>query len=51
MALGGGYVIPALGYRSLCLMGAGLMAIGTVVFWAYFRVPRGEYARGSGPPT
>lgn len=44
-ALVGGYIIPALGYRSLCLVSMGLMAVGTLVFWVYFRVPRGEYAR------
>lgn len=51
--LSGGYIIPALGYPSLCLMVTGLMMVGTLVFWAYFRTPRGEYARDSaiGPPA
>ena len=44
MAMGGGHVIPTLGYRSLYLIGAGLIAAGALVFWAYFRVPRGELA-------
>ena len=48
-ALGGGYVIAALGYRSLFLMGAGLTVAGVLLFWAYFRVPRGELARRSAP--
>ena len=42
MAMGGGYVIPSLGYRSMYLIGAGLIAAGALVFWAFFRVPRGE---------
>ena len=45
MALGGGYLIGALGYRSLFLTGAGLTAAGALLFWAYFRVPRGELGR------
>lgn len=46
MALGGGYIITALGYRSLFLTGAGLTAAGAMLFWAYFlRIPRGEFAR------
>jgi predicted MFS family arabinose efflux permease len=44
VAFGGGYVITALGYRSLFLIGAGLTAAGALLFWAYFRVPRGELA-------
>ena len=49
MALGGGYLIGALGYRSLFLTGAGVTAAGALLFWAYFRVPRGELARGPAP--
>jgi MFS family permease len=45
MAFGGGYVIGAAGYRSLFLMGAALTAAGALLFWVYFRVPRGELAR------
>jgi hypothetical protein len=45
MALGGGYAIAALGYRSLFLTGAGLTAAGGFLFWASFRLPRGELAR------
>jgi len=49
MALAGGYLIGALGYRSLFLTGAGVTAAGALLFWAYFRVPRGELARGPAP--
>ncbi len=49
MAFGGGYMITALGYRSLFLTGAGLTAGGALLFWAYFQVPRGELARRSAP--
>jgi MFS family permease len=45
MALGGGYLIPAMGYRGLFLTAAGMGAASTLLFWSYFRVPRGEYAR------
>lgn len=43
VALGGGYMIPALGYRCFFLMGAGLSAAGALLFWGYFRTPRGEF--------
>jgi MFS family permease len=44
IAWGGGYVIAALGYRSLFLAGAGLTAVGALVFWVCFRRPRsGSY--------
>jgi MFS family permease len=45
MSLAGGYVIVALGYRILFLAGAGMMAVGGLLFWSYFRVPRGEQRR------
>ncbi|MEM7131622.1 MAG: MFS transporter [Chloroflexota bacterium] len=45
VALGGGYAIPILGYAGLFFTCAGLVAFGSVLFWVYFRVPRGEYAR------
>ncbi|MBV7332077.1 MFS transporter [Chloroflexi bacterium TSY] len=47
MALGGGYIIVAMGYRGLFLVGAALATIGALLFWGYFRIPRGEYARAS----
>jgi MFS family permease len=43
ISLGGGRMIAALGYPSIFLMGAGITAIGALLFWAYFRVPRGEF--------
>lgn len=49
MALGGGYVIPALGYRGLFLTGFGLTVAGILLFWIYFRVPRGELASPPAP--
>jgi MFS family permease len=48
VALCGGYAITALSYSSLFLTGAGLTAMGAMLFWAYFlRAPRGEFARRS----
>jgi MFS family permease len=47
MAFGGGYMIAALGYGTLFLTGAGLTIAGILLFWFYFRVPRGEFARRS----
>jgi len=49
IAFGGGFIITALGYRTLFLIPAGLTAAGALIFWAYFRVPRGELARSSTP--
>ena len=49
MALGGGFIVTALGYRSLFLVAAAVTTAGALLFWAYFRVPRGELARGSAP--
>jgi MFS family permease len=46
MALIGGYSIAALGYRGVFLAGAGLTAIGALLFWAVFRVARGELRAG-----
>jgi MFS family permease len=34
-------------YISLFFIGAGLTAIGALLFWAYFRQPRGEFAHSS----
>ena len=45
MALGGGYIVPILGYRGLFLVSAGLVTTSALLFWLYFRIPRGEYAR------
>ena len=43
MALGGGYLIPALGFPGLYLLGALITALSALIFWQYFRVPQGEY--------
>lgn len=45
MALGGGYIIPILGYRGLFLIGSAMVATSALLFWFFFRVPRGEFAR------
>ena len=42
VSLAGGYAIVALGYRVVFLVAAGLVAAGGLLFFAYFRVPRGE---------
>lgn len=47
MALASGHVITALGYRSFFLTGAGLSAAGALLFWVYFRTPRGEFAHSA----
>jgi predicted MFS family arabinose efflux permease len=44
MVYGGGYIIGTAGYRSLFLIAAALTVCGTLLFWAYFCVPRGELA-------
>ncbi len=38
MALLGGYIITSRGYATLFLIGAILLAIGTVIFWIYIRL-------------
>jgi MFS family permease len=45
MSLVGGYVIVDLGYHTLFLAAAGMMAAGGLLFWSYFRAPRGEQRR------
>jgi MFS family permease len=44
MALGGGYAVATLGFRGVFLIGAALSVAGALLFWGYFRVPRGELA-------
>ena len=46
MSLLGGFAIAALGYRSLFAASTGLMAASALVFWVYFRAPRGELDNG-----
>jgi len=38
----GGFAISAWGYPTLFLAGGAISALGAVLFWAYFRTPRGE---------
>ena len=45
MIMAGGYVITALGYRTLFLLGAGVTGLRALLFWTSFRVPRGELSR------
>ncbi len=45
----GGYIIVAHGYRALFLVAVGLTAAAALLFWLYFRVPRGEMARQTFP--
>jgi MFS family permease len=47
LSLAGGYAITALGYQSIFLAATVLVAAAGVLFWGYFRVPRGELARRS----
>jgi hypothetical protein len=42
--LAGGFAIATVGYTSLFLLAAGLIAFASLLFWVYFRVPRGELA-------
>ena len=51
--MAGGHVIARLGYPTFFLAAAALTVIGSLVFWAYYRVPRGEYAcqQVPEPPT
>lgn len=46
IAFGGGFMLSGLGYRSLFLAGAVSVALGALIFWLYFRTPRGEYQGG-----
>jgi MFS family permease len=40
----GGYAIVNFGYGLLFLTGAALIAAGGLIFWFFFRIPRGEFA-------
>ena len=51
MSLGGGYLIPVLGFPGLYLLAALITAVSALVFWFYFRVPRGEYRLPSDDPA
>jgi predicted MFS family arabinose efflux permease len=43
-SIGGGYVVAELGYGITFIAGAVLVALGALVFWIYFRVPREQLA-------
>ena len=43
MSLGGGYLIPVMGFPGLFLLAAAVTAASAVIFWRYFRLPQGEY--------
>ncbi len=45
VAFGGGYAVRSLGYSALFLSGAALTTLGALVFFLYFRVPRGELVK------
>jgi hypothetical protein len=45
----GGFGIVALGYPAFFLVSAGLSIGGGLLFWIYFRVPRGEFVDRAGP--
>jgi MFS family permease len=44
VAFAGGYIAAALGFPTLFLIGTGVTGAGVLLFWAYFRGPRGEPA-------
>ena len=48
MGLAGGFIIARLGCPSLFATGALATAAGAVLFWGYFRVPRGEFVGKQG---
>ena len=43
MALGGGALIPAIGFHGLYLIAAAMVAGGAILFWVFFRRPKGTY--------
>jgi MFS family permease len=47
----GGYAITNLGYQRFFFVAAVLTASGGLLFWAYFRVPRGELAHSASLKT
>ena len=51
MGIAGGYIIATRGYPSLFVTGALVTAAGAVLFWSYFRVPRGRFARTTPDPA
>ncbi len=45
MASGGGHLVTAMGFSGLFLVAAGLVVVGTALFWATFCAPRSKPAR------
>jgi predicted MFS family arabinose efflux permease len=45
ISMGGGIMVGTLGYRSFFGVSAALTLLGVLIFWGYFRVPRGEFVR------
>ena len=43
ISFGGGFLIPAVGFPAFHLLAAAVTAAGALIFWLYFRLPRGEY--------
>jgi MFS family permease len=47
----GGVLVGVVGYRAFFGAGAALTLGAVPIFWAYFRVPRGEFAGAAGEPS
>ena len=47
LIFGGGFIAAAYGYRSLFSIGMVMAAASALLFFAYFRTPRGAYARAA----
>ena len=43
ISFGGGFLIPSIGFPAFHLLAAAITAAGALIFWLYFRLPRGEY--------
>ena len=43
ISFGGGFLIPAIGFPAFHMLAAAITAVGALIFWLYFRLPRGEY--------
>ena len=43
ISFAGGYLIPALGFPGFYVLSTAITVVSAVIFWLYFRIPRGEY--------
>ena len=43
ISVGGGYLIPTIGFPSFYLLATAITAVSALIFWLSFRIPRGEY--------